>query len=80
MNLIQVEYQPSKYWSDGTVDNKLWWECAHLATMPDVIEHYDHYRDAESGVPQPLYYENIEQCLDCDAWYRPKTEEWYSER
>lgn len=69
---VTVNYQPTE-WTLG-FDG---FECQHASTTSDTIEHYNHYMEAVTGVPQALSYEPIEVCDDCSAYYSNWTEEWY---
>lgn len=69
---VAVNYQPTE-WKLG-FDG---FECEHASTTPDSIEHYDHYQEAVTGLPQPLSYEPIENCDDCSAYYSTWDEEWH---
>lgn len=51
-------------------------ECEHLSVTPDELEHYDHYQEAVTGMPQPLSYERIDNCNNCTAYYSYWSEEW----
>ena len=51
--------------------------CEHNDTWSDTIEHYDHYKEAVTGLPQPLSYEPIEDCSQCTAYYSTWDEEWH---
>ena len=50
--------------------------CPHTNTYTDAIEHYDHYMDAVTGMPQPTHYEPVEVCEQCGAYYSQWSGEW----
>lgn len=54
------------------------WECQHVNTSTDAIEHSNEYMEAVTGMPQSIYYESIEACDDCPAYYSNQTEEWHN--
>lgn len=70
---VTVKYQPTEW----TLGFDGFFECQHASTTSDTIEHYNHYMEAVTGVPQALSYELIENCDDCPAYYSSWTEEWY---
>jgi hypothetical protein len=72
---IDVQFTPTEYHSDNAGD----WRCMHASTTPDMIEQYDHYTEAVTGLPQPISYRYIEICDSCPAWYSNSTEEWHNE-
>lgn len=73
-SMITVQYTPSE-WLYNMKTGEV--ECEHLNTTPDEIEHYDHYQEAVTGIPQPLSYELIENCDQCTAYYSTWDEEWH---
>lgn len=72
---IEVNYKPSDY---RMVAGEFM--CEHVDTYTDTVEHYDHYTEAVTGMPQSLSYEPIEVCEECNAYYSGWSEEWYDER
>jgi len=70
--VIDVQHTPTLHLSsDGQV-----WECQHASVFKDVIEHYDHYQDAATGMPQGTSYEAVDACDSCPAYYSYVAEEW----
>lgn len=72
--MITVQYTPSE-WLYNMRTGEL--ECEHSSTTPDELEHYDHYMEAVTGLPQPSSYELIENCDNCTAYYSQWDEEWH---
>lgn len=70
--MITIEHTPSEY----IMNKQGEFECQHVSTTPDQLEHYDHYTEAVTGLPQPLSYESIENCNGCTAYYTHWSEEW----
>ena len=69
---INVQFTPTLHLSsDGQI-----WECQHASVFKDVIEHYDHYQDAVTGMPQGTSYEAVDACDSCLAYYSYAAEEW----
>ena len=71
---VTVEYQPTE-WTLHAGE----FECQHPSTTTDSIEHYDHYKEVVTGMPQPLSYEAIENCDDCTAYYSTWDDEWHDD-
>lgn len=54
-------------------------ECQHDTTHGDALEITDAYKEAVTGIPQPVYYEPIQVCDNCGAYYSLRDEEWHNE-
>ena len=72
---IKVTFIPSVFHSDDGRE----WHCDHASNHKDVMEHYDMWREAVTGVPQPMRYEYIKVCDECPAWMSEDTGEWHNE-
>lgn len=75
MTKIPVKIHENEFVSTNGYD----WECQHVTTYGDAIEHCDYYQEAVTGVPQPVYTETIQVCEDCDAYYSQRDEDWHDE-
>ena len=70
---IPVEYIPVEY----QTTNGHAWQCQHASITPEEVEHWDSYREVASGIPQPVTYQLVDVCDECNAWSIPGQGVWY---
>lgn len=69
---LSVDYKPSVYKTDTGQD----WTCQHASTHLEKIERFDEYREAVTGILQPVRYDVAKVCDDCPAIWNNYLEEW----
>lgn len=75
MKSLTINYHPTLY----TLGFDWTFDCQHASTSPEMVERIDEYMEAVTGIMQPIYYEHIETCDDCNAWRYDGEEEWRDE-